>query len=122
MNCPECPHCTPVKPKSTYKEGWVDNKWRPAMGWMYFTVCLFDFVIAPILWSLIQAYFKGNVTDQWDPITLQGAGLFHMAMGAVLGVAVWSRGKEKMVGVAGPMTNAQIIESQKVDQNITTTS
>lgn len=81
------------------KENWVNKKWRPAMAWMYMIVCLFDFIIAPIMWSILQAFYKGNVTEQWVPITLQGAGLFHMAMGAIVGVTAWSRGKEKMAGV-----------------------
>lgn len=40
------------------------------------------------------------MTSQWDPLTLKGAGLFHLAMGAVLGVAAWSRGQEKMSGAS----------------------
>jgi hypothetical protein len=36
------------------------------------------------------------VTQQWDPITLGGAGLFHVAMGAVLGIAAYGRTKEKL--------------------------
>jgi len=82
-------------------EDWMNSKWRPAMGWMYMAVCTFDFVIFPILWSILQLYDADGVIDkQWNPITLSGAGLFHMAMGAVLGVAAWSRGQEKMAGVA----------------------
>ena len=77
---------------------WVNNKWRPMMGWMYMLVCTMDFVVFPILWSLLQAYTHGNVTNQWQPVTLQGAGLFHMAMGAVLGVAAYGRTKEKVAG------------------------
>ena len=82
------------------KEDWMNTKWRPMMGWTYMLVCVTDFVIFPVLWSLLQALDKGSVTLQWQPITLQGAGLFHMAMGAVLGVAAWSRGQEKIAGVA----------------------
>jgi hypothetical protein len=83
-------------------EDWMNSKWRPAMGWMYMAVCTFDFVIFPILWSVLQLYDSDGVIDkQWNPITLSGAGLFHMAMGAVLGVAAWSRGQEKMAGVNG---------------------
>lgn len=82
---------------STQKqEDWTTRKWRPMMGWTYMITCIFDFIVAPILWSLIQAFFKGNVTEQWTPLTLQGAGLFHVAMGAILGVTAWSRGQEKM--------------------------
>jgi hypothetical protein len=79
---------------------WVNNKWRPMMGWMYMLVCTMDFVVFPILWSLLQAMSHGQVTSQWQPVTLQGAGLFHMAMGAVLGVAAYGRTKEKVAGAA----------------------
>jgi hypothetical protein len=80
------------------KEDWMNSKWRPAMGWMYMVVCFFDFVVAPILWSLLQAVFQGGVNVQWQPLTLQGAGLFHVAMGAVLGLAAWGRTQEKLNG------------------------
>lgn len=66
------------------------------MAWSYMVICIFDFVIAPVLWSIFQASNKGNVTEPWVYGTLQGAGLFHMAMGAILGVTAWSRGQEKM--------------------------
>jgi hypothetical protein len=35
---------------------------------------------------------------QWQPLTLQGAGLFHLAMGAVLGIAAYGRTQEKLGG------------------------
>lgn len=81
-------------------EDWINKKWRPVMGWMYMLVCTCDFVVFPILWSLLQAYSHGQVTSQWQPVTLQGAGLFHISMGAVLGIAAYGRTKEKMSGSA----------------------
>ena len=80
------------------KEDWMNSKWRPMMGWMYMIVCFFDFVLAPILWSLTQALFHGGVNVQWQPLTLQGAGLFHISMGAVLGIAAYGRTQEKLNG------------------------
>jgi len=80
------------------KEDWMNSKWRPACGWMYIVVCLFDFVIAPILWSITQAVFHGGVNVQWQPLTLQGAGLFHVAMGAIIGVSAYGRTQEKLGG------------------------
>ena len=80
------------------KEDWMNSKWRPMMGWMYMVVCCFDFVIAPILWSLLQSLSHGSVNTQWQPLTLQGAGLFHIAMGAVLGIAAYGRTQEKLGG------------------------
>ena len=80
------------------KEDWMNSKWRPMMGWMYMITCMADFVVFPILWSLIQALHGGEVKMQWQPITLQGAGLFHIAMGAVLGIAAYGRTQEKLGG------------------------
>jgi hypothetical protein len=80
------------------KEDWMNSKWRPMMGWMYMVVCMADFVLFPILWSTIQAIGGGQVHTQWQPITLQGAGLFHIAMGAVLGIAAFGRTQEKLGG------------------------
>jgi hypothetical protein len=85
------------------KDDWMNTKWRPAMGWMYMGVCIFDFVLAPILWSVIQFWETESANDafrQWQPMTLQGAGLFHMAMGAVLGLAAWGRTQEKLSGTS----------------------
>ncbi len=79
------------------KEDWMNAKWRPMMGWMYMAVCVMDMVIFPVLWSLLQTMTKTPIT-QWNPLTLQGAGLFHIAMGAVLGLAAWGRTQEKLNG------------------------
>ena len=79
-------------------EHWLNDKWRPMMGWMYMAICTFDFMVAPILWSLLQAKDHGVVNSQWQPLTLQGAGLFHLAMGAVLGISAYGRTQEKLNG------------------------
>jgi len=79
-------------------EHWINSKWRPAMGWLYMATCFFDFILFPILWSLLQTLSQGSVTTQWQPLTLQGAGLYHIAMGAVLGIAAYGRTKEKVAG------------------------
>jgi hypothetical protein len=80
------------------KEDWMNSKWRPMMGWTYMITCIFDFVLAPVLWSLTQSLFHGSVQTQWQPLTLQGAGLYHIAMGAVLGIAAYGRTQEKLGG------------------------
>lgn len=80
------------------KEDWLNCKWRPMMGWLYMFVCFFDFVLAPVLWTIIQAYFKGGIAMQWQPLTLQGGGLFHIAMGAVIGINAYGRTQEKLGG------------------------
>jgi hypothetical protein len=84
-------------------EDWMQKRWRPAMGWMYMLICILDMAIFPVLWSLLQVFTKQPIT-QWAPLTLQGAGLFHLAMGAVLGIAAWGRTQEKVAGTASNYT------------------
>ena len=96
------------------KEDWMNSKWRPMMGWVYMATCTADFVLFPILWSLLQSISHGQVTSQWQPLTLQGAGLYHIAMGAVLGLAAFGRTQEKLAGA----NNGGM---QPVGQSVTTT-
>lgn len=76
----------------------INSKWRPMMAFIYMITCSCDFVLFPILWSILQALHGGQVTSQWSPLTLQGAGLYHIAMGAVLGLAAYGRSQEKIAG------------------------
>jgi hypothetical protein len=78
-------------------EDWINAKWRPMMGWIYMLTCVTDFILFPILWSILQAIMEQPVTA-WQPITLQGAGLFHLSMGAIIGVAAFGRTQEKLAG------------------------
>jgi hypothetical protein len=64
---------------------------------MYMLICTMDMVVFPVLWSLLQTITHSPIT-QWNPLTLQGAGLFHIAMGAVLGIAAFGRTQEKLGG------------------------
>lgn len=84
-------------------EGWVNKRWRPAMGWTYMAVCVCDFILFPIMFTIVQFWETQAANDafrQWQPITLQGGGLFHLAMGAVIGVTSYGRTKEKIEGKA----------------------
>ena len=77
-------------------ERWLQKYWRPMMAMTYMAIIIFDFIIFPIAWSLTQVYGLGEVELQWAPLTLLSGGIFHAAMGAVLGVAAWTRGQEKI--------------------------
>jgi hypothetical protein len=97
------------KEKESSGTDWMQKLWRPAMGWMYMLICLLDMAIFPILWSALQAYMHMPIT-QWNPLTLQGAGLFHIAMGAVLGIAAFGRTQEKLAGTAAnPTATSQTV-------------
>jgi hypothetical protein len=78
----------------------INKRWRPMMAFIYMVTCTTDFVVFPVLWSVLQTLQGGQVTSQWAPLTLQGAGLYHIAMGAVLGLAAYGRSQEKIAGKA----------------------
>ena len=88
----------PVTEEKKLEEHWMKQYWRPMMGWLYMLVCLCDFVVFPVLWGMLQYFLHPSQITQWDPITLKGAGFFHLAMGAVLGISAFGRTQEKKVG------------------------
>lgn len=90
------------------KVNWLKETWRPMMAFMYMVVCICDFILFPVLWTLVQFYETQAANDafrQWVPLTLSLGGLFHMAMGAVLGVSAWTRGQEKLAQITSADTN-----------------
>jgi hypothetical protein len=95
------------------KEKWFVKYWRPAAAWIYLCICVFDFVIMPAyhlrsqgtldhIWELsmklrpedqLQAVVQLTKRSSWEPLTLNESGMFHIAFGAILGVAAWTRGR-----------------------------
>lgn len=81
-------------------DGYLKELWRPLMAWNYAIIVLFDFMLGPILLG-IYSVATHQPYIQWQPLTIQGGGMFHIAMGAVIGVSAWSRGQEKISGSEG---------------------
>ena len=87
------------------EESWIKKYWRPAIAWQYFAVCVCDFIIFPLLWM--------HFTKQsYDPITLKEGGFYHLAMAAIICVAAWTRGQEKIT---------RLLEGGEEIETITTT-
>lgn len=85
-NCPDGPLSTL---DGDDDEHWLKTWWRPAMAIQYIVVCLMDFIGFPILAMVLH-------NPPWEPLTLQGGGLYHLAMGAIVGVTAWKRTDEKL--------------------------
>jgi hypothetical protein len=102
---------SPLDEPTVQGEGWFNSRWRPAMAWQYFCVCLFDFIIAPSGTAII------NGTDHshaWQSLTLQGGGLYHVAMGGIIGVATYMRSQEKLAVFNGPASAAMSSSSTTI--------
>lgn len=68
------------------------------MAWSYFVICLWDFLVAPIF----IAWYSNRMGISyvpWKPITLGEGGMYHIAMGAIIGAAAWMRGREKIATI-----------------------
>ena len=115
---------TPVHIEETEKPvkepGFVGKYWKVSCAVVYLVICIFDFLIMPSYFmmyskemdytevyaqiaslenSQAQVALIGKIDyklQTWDPITLQGAGMFHLAFGAILtGVAMSRTGRER---------------------------
>ena len=101
------------EPDALASEGWVNNRWRPAMAWSYFAICLCDFIIFPVFTAV---WYSPKQYHEWHPLTLQGGGLYHMAMGAIIGVTAWQRTQEKIAlyradnPFTGSVTSERVVE------------
>lgn len=87
-------------------ESWIKQYWRPAIAWQYLAVCIFDFIVFP-------AVYMHFTKQPWDPITLKEGGFYHLAMSAIIGVAAWTRGQEKI---------KRIMMGEEVETTVTTES
>lgn len=90
--------------------------WRVLAGYVYLSICLFDFIVMPIIVHVNTLDTKEVVreflfdmedrkfalelidradTSRWQPLTLSGGGLFHLSFGAILTGAAVTRGFER---------------------------
>lgn len=104
----------------------LENKykkfWRPIAAYVYLGICIFDFAAMPFFMEVrfdegraaamaeIRLFETPEVRMEalkqldfkraaWEPLTLQGGALFHLAFGAILGVSAWTRGTEKTAAI-----------------------
>ncbi len=98
------------------EDKWYQKWWRPCVAFVYLGILILDFAVMPIIYELdrpdpaaavtlalqfenpgaqVQALQTLQAQRNWQPITILGGGLFHVAMGAILAGAAITRGMEK---------------------------
>ena len=82
--------------KITDSQDWMNRTWRPMMAMTYMAINIFDFIIGPVYYNLLQFFASSQQIAMWQSITLQNGGLIHVAFGAILGISAWTRGQEKL--------------------------
>jgi len=71
------------------EESCIKQYWRPLMAYQYALVCFCDFILFPAVSMALR-------NEPWDPLTLKESGFYHLSMSAIIGVAAWTRGQEKI--------------------------
>lgn len=122
-----------VIPVPIEKESWLNAYWRPMAAVVYLIICICDFIAFPLIFGMRTetaqelalaiknldpqvAAVIAAPHPQWTPLTLQGNGLFHIAFGAILGVAAWTRGVERIEGVRNQAYNSWDQQTQSWNQ------
>ena len=104
------------------EEPW--HNWRPIAAYAYILICIFDFIVMPSLVFyqnkttrdlLMEARItdkvyaldvtKSTVLKEWEPVTLEGGGLFHVSFGAILTGAAVTGGLVRREMVSNGKTN-----------------
>lgn len=102
---------------------WYQNVWLPFAAGTYIIICIFDFMVMPVYVAAHNSKIEARVFDelqgkdvatfataiaqtaqatkQWNPLTLMGAGMFHLAFGALLTGGAVTRGMTKKSEVEG---------------------
>lgn len=73
-------------------------KWIEAMAWMYWTVCVADFLLFPIGGGILYSMYN-RPYQEWHPYTLQGGAMFHVSMAAILGISTYQRSQEALAHI-----------------------
>ena len=102
---------------------WYQSVWLPFAAATYIIICIFDFIIMPVyvtahnsrienaVFKTLDAKDAASFADtlakanqaqrQWNPLTLLGAGMFHLAFGALLTGGAVTRGFAKKSEIEG---------------------
>lgn len=91
------------------KQDWMTTKWRPMMAVTYMMINIFDFILFPVMFTIVQFWETQAANDafrQWQPLSLQGGAFIHLAFGAILGISAWTRGQEKVEAVKAKQETA----------------
>lgn len=102
---------------------WYQTLWLPTAAATYIIICIFDFIVMPVYVaahnSRVEAKIfesipntataafadtlikSGQAQRQWNPLTLLGGGMVHLAFGAILTGGTVTRGLAKKSEIEG---------------------
>ena len=74
------------------------QKWTYLTGLTYMMINVADFIIFPIMYTIVQFWEVQAANDafrQWVPLTLSNGGFVHIAFAAILGISAFNKEEKK---------------------------
>jgi len=76
----------------------MKQKWTYLMGLTYMAINVADFILFPIMYTIVQFWEVQAANDafrQWVPLTLTNGGFVHIAFAAILGISAFNKAEKK---------------------------
>lgn len=74
------------------------QKWTYLMGLTYMMINVADFILFPIMYTIVQFWEVQAANDafrQWIPLTLTNGGFVHISFAAILGISAFNKEEKK---------------------------
>lgn len=85
----------PTKMIERREQNLIQRNWRALGAFVYYAICLFDFILAPVFtWWF--SYLTKTPIIPWVSLTLGSGGMLHLAFGALLTATSWAKTKERI--------------------------
>lgn len=110
-------------------KSWITSNWRALAAIVYLLICLFDFVIMPLIVFFahdsfvdmaknisslppeVQRVALDRVLGAWQPLTLQCNGIFHISFGSLISTMAWKHSSEVVESMKQMTARAALINN-----------
>lgn len=111
-----------------YEQSWIAKNWRALAAISYFVICLFDFVIMPLIVYFAHISFTemahtisglppevqhvalDRIWGPWVPLTLQCNGIFHISFGSLISTMAWRHSSEIIANMKQATSEANSVK------------
>lgn len=111
------------------EKSWIAKNWRALAAIAYLLICLFDFVIMPLIVFFahdsfsemakniaglppeVQRVALDRIWGPWTPLTLQCNGIFHISFGSLISTMAWKHSSEVVESMRQMTARAALINN-----------
>lgn len=119
---------------------WISKNWRACAAVAYLIICLFDFIIMPLIVFFahdsfmamtkeiaglppeVQRVALDRILGPWQPLTLGCNGIFHISFGSLISTMAWKHSSEVVESMRQMTARAALISNNVGSPTITDSS